>query len=71
MMMKKISNVFLPLAMVVAAGMTLASCSNDDDPVTPQPSLAEALVGEWINEYDYDGTGDLFTPCGDKCLKMC
>ena len=58
--MKKIFNAFLALAMVITAGMSLTSCtSNDDNPTTPQNSLAQQLVGEWINEYDYDGTGDI------------
>ena len=58
--MKKIFNAVLALAMVITAGMSLSSCtSNDDNPTTPQNSLAQQLVGEWINEYDYDGTGDI------------
>ena len=58
--MKKIFNAFLALAMVITAGMSLSSCtSNDDNPTTPQNSLAQQLVGEWINEYDYSGTGDI------------
>lgn len=55
--MKKLSNLFLTLAMVIIAGMTTASCSSNDIPSGPQNSaLAKALVGEWIDEYDYDGT---------------
>ena len=58
--MKKIFNAFLTLAMVVTAGMTLVSCSVNDNPSVPQNSaLAQQLVGEWIDEYDYDGTGDI------------
>ena len=57
--MKRIFNAFLTLAMVITAGMTLTSCSVDDNPTTPQNSLAQQLVGEWINEYDYSGTGDI------------
>ena len=58
--MKRIFNAFLALAMVITAGMSLTSCtSNDDNPTTPQNPLAQQLVGEWINEYDYSGTGDI------------
>ena len=54
-MMKKIICVFQTLAMVITAGMSLISCSNNDDPETPQPSQAQALVGEWIFEQATDG----------------
>ena len=56
--MKKIFNAFLALAMVITAGMTLTSCSVDDNPTTPQNSLAQQLVGEWIFELETDGIED-------------
>ncbi|MBQ8990371.1 MAG: hypothetical protein IJ067_11840 [Prevotella sp.] len=57
--MKKIFNAFLMLAMVITAGMSLTSCtSNDDNPTTPQNSLAQQLVGEWIFELETDGIED-------------
>ena len=53
--MKKVFMWVLAATLTCGFGMTLASCSNDDDPVTPQPSLAEALVGEWIFEQFSEG----------------
>ena len=56
--MKKIFNAFLALAMVITAGMSLTSCSVEDNPTTPQNSLAQQLVGEWIFELETDGIED-------------
>ena len=60
--MKKIFNVFMTLAMVITAGMTLTSCSDEtDNPVVPfnpagevtEADLKEALVGLHIDASDF------------------
>ena len=59
--MKKIFNAFLMLAMVITAGMSLTSCSVEDNPAVPsnptkevtEAELKEALVGLHIDATDF------------------
>ena len=60
--MKK--NILWMLAAILTCGLTvtmMTSCSNDDDPVNPDPVITEALTGEWfavVNRVDYDKDAD-------------
>lgn len=56
--MKKFIMLVLAATLTCIFGMTLTSCSNDDDSGTSHPSLAEAIVGEWIFEQVTDGIED-------------
>ena len=47
--MKKIQNYLLMVAMVCGISFAAASCSsNDDNPVIPDLSVAEKIIGKWI-----------------------
>ena len=55
--MKKISYLFLTLAMVITAGMMLTSCSEEDNPsATSEAEVKARLLGTWYSQYDATGT---------------
>ena len=55
--MKKISYLFLSLAMVIAGGIMLTSCSKEDNPsATSEAEVKARLLGTWYSQYDATGT---------------
>lgn len=60
--MKK--NILWMLAAILISGLTvttMTSCSNNDDPVNPDPVITQTLTGEWfavVNRMDYDKDAD-------------
>ena len=43
------------LAAILCCGLLMTACSNEDNSSTPEsPTLAKALLGEWICEIEID-----------------
>ena len=43
------------LVAILCCGLLMIACSNEDNPSTPEsPTLAKALLGEWICEIEID-----------------
>ncbi len=50
----KMKNLWM-LAAILCCGLLMTACSNEDNPSTPEsPTLAKALLGEWICEIEID-----------------
>lgn len=50
----KIKIAALTAILTISGATALTSCSANDEPVTPQSSLSEAIIGEWIFEQKVD-----------------
>ena len=50
----KMKNLWM-LSAIICCGLLMTACSNEDNPSAPEsPTLAKALLGEWISEIEID-----------------